>query len=284
LFWADAICINQDDILERNHQVNLMSKIYSQADLVITWLGEARENSTVALKLLTEVYQSVLCGGFDPTLFLRQVSPGEKIALLELLRRSYWKRLWIVQEILLAKDIILLCGNEACKWIAISSSRDALMKHDISFKQTPGYHIIRSKDRWTDSGVKSKKSLQTLVELLPDVECHDQRDHIFGLLGLLPEDQQMRVDYGSSVSEVLDGAILFLRNESNVDDADLARMASRLEKRMGLNSFWGLYIFEILDRDTGPPSPSEPRMPFRGIEPLKLLDDYRRNWGLGIGI
>ncbi|KAF2868679.1 heterokaryon incompatibility protein-domain-containing protein, partial [Massariosphaeria phaeospora] len=39
--WADAICINQADIQERNHQVSLMKSIYSSAARVIVWLGEA---------------------------------------------------------------------------------------------------------------------------------------------------------------------------------------------------------------------------------------------------
>jgi hypothetical protein len=41
LMCINAICINQDDVPERNYQVNLMSKIYSQAVLVLVWLGRA---------------------------------------------------------------------------------------------------------------------------------------------------------------------------------------------------------------------------------------------------
>ena len=37
--WADAICINQNDVLEKNHQVQYMKSIYSSADRVIVWLG-----------------------------------------------------------------------------------------------------------------------------------------------------------------------------------------------------------------------------------------------------
>lgn len=37
--WADAICINQDSADEKNHQVTLMTDIYSQADVVLCWLG-----------------------------------------------------------------------------------------------------------------------------------------------------------------------------------------------------------------------------------------------------
>lgn len=39
LFWVDAICINQDDLEERNRQVSLMAFIYSRAQAVLVWLG-----------------------------------------------------------------------------------------------------------------------------------------------------------------------------------------------------------------------------------------------------
>ncbi|KAE9379847.1 hypothetical protein N431DRAFT_290151, partial [Stipitochalara longipes BDJ] len=38
--WIDAICINQDDDIERGEQLQLMRKIYTQADQVLIWLGE----------------------------------------------------------------------------------------------------------------------------------------------------------------------------------------------------------------------------------------------------
>jgi hypothetical protein len=38
--WADGICINQEDILERNSQVQFMGDIYSSATSVVVSLGE----------------------------------------------------------------------------------------------------------------------------------------------------------------------------------------------------------------------------------------------------
>ena len=40
VLWADAVCINQNDTLEKNTQVPLMSRIYSQPSRVLIWLGE----------------------------------------------------------------------------------------------------------------------------------------------------------------------------------------------------------------------------------------------------
>jgi hypothetical protein len=48
--WIDSICINQDDIAERSHQVSRMYEIYRLAQSVIVWLRSARENSDAALE------------------------------------------------------------------------------------------------------------------------------------------------------------------------------------------------------------------------------------------
>ncbi|KAH6715591.1 heterokaryon incompatibility, partial [Leptodontidium sp. MPI-SDFR-AT-0119] len=37
--WIDALCINQQDVLERGHQVDMMGVIYRGAQRVIAWLG-----------------------------------------------------------------------------------------------------------------------------------------------------------------------------------------------------------------------------------------------------
>jgi hypothetical protein len=38
--WIDQICINQDDLLKKNHQVSVMRNIYSSCASVIVWLGK----------------------------------------------------------------------------------------------------------------------------------------------------------------------------------------------------------------------------------------------------
>lgn len=45
--WADAICINQDDVDERNHQVSVMGKIYHNCQRVLIWLGEVTSNGAI---------------------------------------------------------------------------------------------------------------------------------------------------------------------------------------------------------------------------------------------
>ena len=50
--WVDAICINQANEKEKEHQIQSMAKIYSQANRVIVWLGEAEDDSDQALEAI----------------------------------------------------------------------------------------------------------------------------------------------------------------------------------------------------------------------------------------
>lgn len=52
MLWVDAICINQSSIPERNEQVSLMARIYTQTKRVLIWLGEEADQSDRALELL----------------------------------------------------------------------------------------------------------------------------------------------------------------------------------------------------------------------------------------
>lgn len=90
VLWIDAICINQSDLDGRNRQVELMSYIYARAKRVLVWLGII-----------------VNFPGPRPEYMKTQLDVNE---LGTLSRQSYWKRIWIVQEIEAAADLELQWG------------------------------------------------------------------------------------------------------------------------------------------------------------------------------
>lgn len=113
--WADALCINQADNEERNHQVQLMRSIYADSRLVITWLGEGADGSDYAfdcMNTLSKQYPSteMLVEACDTVISVDFVKP-----LLRIAARKYWTRLWIIQEIALG-DVVLMCGAHYCSW------------------------------------------------------------------------------------------------------------------------------------------------------------------------
>ncbi|KIM96056.1 hypothetical protein OIDMADRAFT_132965, partial [Oidiodendron maius Zn] len=93
--WIDALCIDQRNILERNHQVRLMGRIYETAVKVIIWLGwtdsESDKKSQGAMSYLMQMRKETTENICDLSKFV------------ELCNLPYWYRMWIVQEMGLAK-------------------------------------------------------------------------------------------------------------------------------------------------------------------------------------
>src|SRR5207249_4499105 len=56
ILWADAICINQENVKERSQQVGLMAKIYSQSNGVLIWLGEETEDVKYSLSAIEKLH------------------------------------------------------------------------------------------------------------------------------------------------------------------------------------------------------------------------------------
>jgi len=115
--WIDAICINQNDIRERNLQVRRMLKIYSSAAQVLVWLGEGNEQSDKAMDFMIRISKSKANLEFpweDESLI---PSEDECIALAEnILTRPWFQRCWVIQEVAVAKEIIVICGLKTTGW------------------------------------------------------------------------------------------------------------------------------------------------------------------------
>ncbi|KAJ9631075.1 hypothetical protein H2203_001604 [Taxawa tesnikishii (nom. ined.)] len=112
--WIDAICINQDDRSEKQHQIPLMGRIFAGAFYVLAWLGPASAQEEECFRALV----------FEPTI-RASVSEEVKASLFpplpdwklfystvgRIFQRPWFQRLWVVQEVCLAKHIELLCGS-----------------------------------------------------------------------------------------------------------------------------------------------------------------------------
>ncbi|OCL11407.1 HET-domain-containing protein, partial [Glonium stellatum] len=92
MLWVDAVCINQQDIQERNHQVRLMSAVYGSAKTVLVWLGNPYADSNLAMDKMKEwnaESSSIYYGpvGSEPH--------RAWLSILALWERSWWRRAWI---------------------------------------------------------------------------------------------------------------------------------------------------------------------------------------------
>jgi hypothetical protein len=101
--WVDALCINQINVQERNNQVAIMGKIFHHATKVLVWLGEAADDSDFLLEHIKPRED----WGYDwgGPLDLRTWT-----AMFHFYSRPYWRRVWVIQEILGARCLDLFCG------------------------------------------------------------------------------------------------------------------------------------------------------------------------------
>jgi hypothetical protein len=87
ILWIDAICINQENQLEKEYQIQSMPRIYGQAERVVVWLGEAADDSDLAF----EEIRNVQVKGAD----IRSDDDPIVSAVLALLQRPWFRRIWV---------------------------------------------------------------------------------------------------------------------------------------------------------------------------------------------
>jgi hypothetical protein len=87
ILWIDALCIDQANQEEKEHQIQSMAKIYGQANRVVVWLGETADNSDLAFEEIR------IAAGRKSTGF--SVSKRIRKAVLKLLQRPWFRRIWV---------------------------------------------------------------------------------------------------------------------------------------------------------------------------------------------
>jgi hypothetical protein len=165
--WIDALCIDQENIEEREHQTKRMGHIYSRANRVVSWLGN---DCTIAFWL-----QYTQAGKYD------------YLAGRDSFHSSpYWKRAWITQEIALARRVSFM----ACKVIVDSD-------------QLPTFKESSVHPSWTEvvnfftyfRSISRKTSLFQLLSRSLYQKCQFPRDRVFSLLALCWDGVNVDVDY-----------------------------------------------------------------------------------------
>ncbi|RAH58738.1 hypothetical protein BO85DRAFT_458882 [Aspergillus piperis CBS 112811] len=104
MVWVDYVCINQNDISERNSQVVLMYQIYSTARSVVAWLGDLEPE---ALELIEWYHANQKGFYFESTgLDLFEAIVVLLVSAKALCAAQYWHRLWTFQEWHLSRNAV----------------------------------------------------------------------------------------------------------------------------------------------------------------------------------
>ena len=225
--WADGVCINQEDLDERCQQVQLMKRIYSSAEEVLSSLGQENEHTILAMESINLMASEI-----------RLQAPGEKIrldwmqkhpalcvadvsdkkddyglgsnqvwnAIAAFLQLEYWQRVWIFQEVVLARQLTLFCASHSVQWYDMAAWAGYFFKllakgspkktcpgflcpsswHSITMSLTVPWTILAEiMHARTTHRLGVGSTWNTAFYAMERLRASDPRDLVYGLLGVM---------------------------------------------------------------------------------------------------
>ncbi|KAM0482238.1 hypothetical protein ACHAP7_004468 [Fusarium lateritium] len=326
--WIDALCINQTDDEEKSRQVQAMDRVYRQATKVLIWLGTEADGAGQAMTgvqiygrlaidagilVLTPEnisawpdmgHEEALIQTRDALLGLMRTatdSEGDdgrkderfpRLAFTALTKRSYFTRVWVKQEITLAQDAVVLCGQHMttidCLHAAIifysilitweinefqagrakripgpfseaelqaADNAWELLKTAIP-KDSVGFALSARKD-YQKAGAQPLHQLLQRSFLRPSMDvlqCRDPRDKIWGVSGIASDMQGMGLlpSYQISVEQVYEATARALLRQGQIDILKWCRRSKDLNLPSWVPN-WSVPIRPTWSDDTGTP-------------------------------
>jgi hypothetical protein len=182
--WVDALCINQSDIAEKNHQVSSMARIHSQADNVLVWLGREIFEDTMRTFHMLAIYALNLderaLGNVDDIdefryLHFNRINDDYKIdadydlrtrrslvdtalirscnvvTLRGFFGQAWFQRVWVFQEFVLANNVRIFAGPHSITYAyfeiavyALQESPHLLSRNPVESNQQLWHQCINS--------------------------------------------------------------------------------------------------------------------------------------------
>jgi hypothetical protein len=253
VMWVDAICINQKNNTEKAWQVAQMQRVYSQASSVIIWLGPPADGSNIAINTLLAMRRFALRASGYVTegtsnvemhrvpvdrseqalkdqlvavsfgrMFQKQIAtnmhipsyPVEEVA--KLLSREWWGRVWVWQELVMARNVVFACGDDKIAptegdasdvfdtFLSTWDQQAREFGRPAKMIDHRPWTMIDTRMTFTQTG-----RLQSLKWLLSEshlaaLGATDPRDHIYALLLLAGDREELgvEVDYNIPYQEL----------------------------------------------------------------------------------
>ncbi|KAF4958299.1 hypothetical protein FGADI_2465 [Fusarium gaditjirri] len=234
VLWIDALCIDQNNDVERGQQVQQMGSIYSEAERVIIWLGEATFATDYVMHHMKQLEKEGIKHSSNTqnishkhwvSIWLTVVhclTADQKELLVEgfqsLLGRSWFKRVWIIQEAANARVADIVCGGKS-----VSATIFALMPSLLEI--APDLHCqpildimpgpLRNSSWWV-----KKRDLYTLLVKFCKSEATDPRDNIYALLDISSDacdNNLLKANYEKNLQDIIFDTTSFLLNFNELD-------------------------------------------------------------------
>jgi hypothetical protein len=238
MLWADAVCINQEDLEERSRQVRIMREIFKGARTVLAWLGSEKLEDKEAIPLITllertarEVLGSSPEERRDKALaitrlpddsYLKDLPPLDGScwpALRRFFDRPYFSRAWVIREVNNMRSVKLLYGAEEMDFEIVACA--ARLFFDVVTYRTGPTTCLAS------NGLQNvirlplydlrKLSLQDTLRFGRRFDAADPRDKIYAVFNWYTnsyEVPQFVPDYSMTVAQVYQGLAQLIMNET----------------------------------------------------------------------
>ncbi|WYZ37049.1 hypothetical protein EsH8_II_000555 [Colletotrichum jinshuiense] len=220
ILWIDAICIDQNNLRERGHQVGQMGDIYRQAEQVVVWLGPSTYETKILMESLNKLQrewsrqakneQEDMAWMEVRWLSIQQSKDYDYAALLDIQRRglasllnqAWFTRVWIVQEVANARAAVICCGKWSLR-ARIFVAAPELLGVEPNPQCQAVLDLMPTPSRKGDA---LKKDLHTLLTDFRGSRATDPRDMVYALLGIASDVQQSGAlvpDYTKSEEQLI---------------------------------------------------------------------------------
>ncbi|KAI4858897.1 heterokaryon incompatibility protein-domain-containing protein [Hypoxylon rubiginosum] len=253
-FFIDAICLNQNDEVEIASQLPQMRDIYRNANEVVVWLGmpdtpTIRHLAALQVELSLEKY---------PSRWPQPAKTGFEI----LCDHPFWTRMWIVQEVILAKKLVILYGPVVLWWSNVSGLMDTnletpyidpeeedlrvlegesapcsvsqeLMERRQGLRWGAALKIFQARERFRPAFRSPGRAdegfpIHVAFRFFGRQHCTKDHDRLYGLLGVIKDALEIKPDYKMSSLAVFKQAWAMGRQTLRRDDSyEMIRLLAR---------------------------------------------------------
>jgi hypothetical protein len=216
IIWADAICINQADMRERENQVTLMGDIYRMCSRGVIWLGEFSDDTErafmMAFWLCKVAYHQLPRMQHDEGDQLQRRGSSLEVygkpsfkalikldnvqikwsmclcwkALQALVKRQWFSRAWVIQEATLASDVTVVCGYYSIPWselVVALRCAPSIPIRPLGGLPLPSHIIVI--ERLRRDIAENRTALQDILLRNSGCEATEPMDRVYAFLGLV---------------------------------------------------------------------------------------------------
>ncbi|KAB8232389.1 HET domain-containing protein [Aspergillus alliaceus] len=235
ILWVDAVCIDQGNLEEKSEQIGLMRRIYAQANCVIVWLGKEEEGSDKAIERIRSAAGDVSLKPLPPkpdtnTIYPmltkeeesslrdkieKEHAPIDHTECLNLLQRPWFRRIWVLQEVGVAKWISIMCGFAEINGYSFCAGLSNLEFSEgliIPGQIRPVTNLMRRsifRPPYT-SELHGQFTLGELIDMYHTHEATKQHDKVYAILGLSTDETALSANYKLPWSSVFRQLVTYI--------------------------------------------------------------------------